>query len=82
MAWLASNLGNIVVILIVAAIAALAVRSLIRDKRAGKGSCGGNCSACSLGAACTQTPPAADVRKAEQKHAAAFEELRKKRHGK
>lgn len=38
--------GSIIVGLIVLAIIAIIIVSGIRDKRAGKHSCGGNCSAC------------------------------------
>ncbi len=40
-------LGNIIVIAVLAAIAALAVRSLWRDHKSGKScACGGDCSRC------------------------------------
>lgn len=35
----------VIVILLIAAVV-LAVRKIIQDKKAGKGSCGGNCNAC------------------------------------
>ena len=44
--WLAANLINIVLIAVIALITALLIRSLIRDRRAGKSACGGNCASC------------------------------------
>ena len=49
-AWLASNYVNILLILAVAALVFFLIRSLVRDKKAGRSSCGGNCAAC--GGAC------------------------------
>ena len=40
LAWLAANLANIVIIVILAFVVGLAVRSMIRNKKAGKSSCG------------------------------------------
>ncbi|MDO5424727.1 MAG: FeoB-associated Cys-rich membrane protein [Eubacteriales bacterium] len=39
-------MGTFIVLLIVAALVFLAGRSMYRDKKQGKGSCGGNCSQC------------------------------------
>ena len=55
--WLSANLVNIVVIAIIAAVVLLLIRSLIRDKRAGKG-CGGSCASC--GGCSSGTVPADD----------------------
>ena len=44
--WLASNLATILISLVLLAIVALIVRYLIRQKKQGKSSCGGNCSCC------------------------------------
>ena len=44
--WLASNLDTILISLVLLAIVALIVRYLIRQKKQGKSSCGGNCSCC------------------------------------
>jgi hypothetical protein len=51
-AWLSENIGNIVVMIIVAAIIALAIRSVIKDKRSGKGSCGCGCANCAMHGKC------------------------------
>ena len=46
LAWLAANLANIVIIVILAFVVGLAVRSMIRNKKAGKSSCGCDCDSC------------------------------------
>ena len=46
LAWLAANLINIVLILAVAAVLGLIVRGMVRDRKAGKSSCGGSCADC------------------------------------
>lgn len=51
MAWLSANLANIVVIAVLALVVGLVIRGMIRDKKAGRSSCGGcaSCGACSGG---------------------------------
>lgn len=44
--WLSANIGTILVLAIVVAIAAGAVFVIRKDKKNGKSSCGGNCAAC------------------------------------
>lgn len=39
-------MGTVVVLVILGAIVALVIRSMIKDKKSGKGSCGGDCSRC------------------------------------
>ena len=46
LAWLAANLVNLVLILAVAALLGLIVRGMVRDRKAGKSSCGGSCGRC------------------------------------
>ena len=41
LAWLAANLINIVLILVIAAVIGLILRGMIRDRKAGKSPCGG-----------------------------------------
>ncbi|MGM9681115.1 MAG: FeoB-associated Cys-rich membrane protein [Eubacteriales bacterium] len=43
--------GTVIVLLIVLALVALAIRSLVKDRKNGKGLCGGNCGSCSVGCA-------------------------------
>ena len=46
LAWLSANLVNIILIAAIAAAAALIVRGMVRAKKAGRSSCGGNCAGC------------------------------------
>ena len=55
---IASNLGTIAVGLALLLIVALIVRSLLRSRRLGKSSCGGNCASCGCG--CCRGSSAAD----------------------
>jgi hypothetical protein len=50
--WLSSNLANIIIIAIVTGLIVLAVIVMVRDKKAGKSSCGCNCSHCALAGKC------------------------------
>ena len=50
--WLAANWINILVIALVAVAVFFAARSLIKDKKAGKSSCGCNCSHCAMARKC------------------------------
>ncbi len=52
LAWLSANLINIVLIAVIAAVTFLLIRSMIRDRKTGKSSCGGNCAACGACSAC------------------------------
>lgn len=52
LAWLSSHLVDILLVLALAAILGLIVRKLLRDRKAGKCACGGNCAHCSMGGAC------------------------------
>ena len=51
--WLLANLINIVLIAVIALITGLLIRSMIRDKKAGKSSCGGNCASCGVCSGCS-----------------------------
>ncbi len=46
MGWLAANWGTLVVLMVVAALVGAVIVSLVRAKRQGKTSCGGNCAGC------------------------------------
>ena len=50
--WLAANWVNILVIALVAVAVFFAARSLIKDKKAGKSSCGCSCANCALAGKC------------------------------
>ena len=51
--WLAANWINIIVFAGVVLVVGLVIRSMIRDKRAGKSSCGGSCGSCAGCAGCS-----------------------------
>ncbi len=53
LAWLSANLINIVLIAAVALLVAFLLRGMIRDRKAGKRSCGGNCAACGACSGCS-----------------------------
>ena len=50
--WIGENIANIIICIALAAIVALAVRTLIKNKKAGKSSCGCGCSSCPMSGAC------------------------------
>ena len=50
--WITENIGTIVIALALAVIVVCIVRSLVRDRKQGKSSCGGNCGYCPMGGAC------------------------------
>ena len=52
LSWLSANLINIVLIAVIAAIVVLLIRSMIRDRKAGKSACGGNCACCGACSSC------------------------------
>ena len=61
-AWLTANLINIALIAVIALVVGLLIRSMIRDRRAGKSSCGGNCASCEACGGCgaaRKSPPGA-----------------------
>ena len=50
--WLGANLINIVLVAVLGGLIALVIRGRIRDKKAGKSSCGGSCSSCGACGGC------------------------------
>ena len=52
-AWLSANLINIVLVAVIVLITWLLIRSMVRDKKAGKSSCGGNCASCGACSGCS-----------------------------
>ena len=52
MAWLIQNIGTIVITLLLIVIVAGIISRLIKDKKQGKSSCGGNCGHCPMGEQC------------------------------
>ncbi len=60
LAWLSANLINIALVAVIALIVGLLIRGMIRDKKAGKSSCGGNCAGCGACGKCGRIPVSAD----------------------
>lgn len=50
--WIQSNLGTIVVCIILVAVVAFILYNMYKNKRKGKSSCGCNCSCCPAGGMC------------------------------
>ena len=50
--FIVDNLGTILITVVLVTILAAIVVKLVRDKRKGKSSCGGNCAHCALGGYC------------------------------
>lgn len=50
--WISENIGTIAVGLVLLAVVILIVRVMMRDKKQGKSSCGGNCASCGGCCAC------------------------------
>ena len=53
-AWITANLGNIVVSLVLIAIVVSVIFKLIKDKKNGISSCGGNCKSCGMCSSCNR----------------------------
>ncbi len=52
--WLAENLGTILISIALITLVALIIRTMIRDKKMGRQTCGGSCASCKMCAACKQ----------------------------
>lgn len=50
--WISANIGTILISLVLLAVVALIIRSMVNDKKQGKSSCGGNCAGCAACGAC------------------------------
>ena len=53
LAWLSANLINIALVAVLVLIAGLLLRGMIREKKAGKSSCGCNCASCGACSGCS-----------------------------
>ena len=53
LAWLSANLINMVLIAVIVLVVGFLIRGMIRDKKAGKSSCGGNCASCGACGGCS-----------------------------
>ncbi len=57
-------MGDFIASAVLIAIAVLIIRSMIKDRREGKHSCGGNCGACASSCMChAKLPSAEDMKK-------------------
>ena len=54
MEWLQANGGTLLVLALVTLAVVLVIRKQIRDKRAGRTSCGNNCAHCAMHGSCHQ----------------------------
>ncbi len=52
LAWIAENIGTILITAALVLIVALITRKLIKDKKKGKSSCGCNCAHCAMAGSC------------------------------
>ena len=50
--WLTQNIGTIIILLVLTAVVTGIVLGMIKDKKQGKSSCGGNCAHCKMCTAC------------------------------
>lgn len=58
--WLSQNLATVIIVAVLAVIFGLMLRSLIRDKKAGKSSCCGGCAGCANACYCHPQAAAKD----------------------
>jgi hypothetical protein len=49
LSWIAANIGTIIICAVLGVIVACIIAGMIRDKKKGKSSCGGNCGHCPMG---------------------------------
>lgn len=52
MSWISENISTILVLAALSLAAALIIRSLVKNKKQGKSSCGCGCSTCAMSEAC------------------------------
>lgn len=55
--WISANLGTILICAALLAAVALILRSLLRQKKQGKSSCGCGCAHCAMHGACHRAKP-------------------------
>lgn len=55
LSWITANLSTIIVCAILAAIVAVVIAGMVRNKKKGKSGCGCSCSACALSETCHPT---------------------------
>ena len=54
--WITGNIGTIIITLLLILIVVGIIISMIKDKKRGISSCGGNCAHCNMCTACRQDP--------------------------
>lgn len=54
LAWIAENIGTILISAVLLLIVVLIIRKLVKDKKKGKSSCGCNCAHCAMSGSCHQ----------------------------
>ena len=54
LAWISANLINIALVVLIVLIVCLLLRGMIRDRKAGKTSCGCNCASCGTCNGCSK----------------------------
>ena len=52
LSWIAANIGTIIICAVLVGIVAFIIAVMVRDKKKGKSSCGGNCGHCPMGGSC------------------------------
>ena len=50
--WLTANLANILIVLALAALVAVIIATMIRDKKKGRSSCAAGCAHCAMRGSC------------------------------
>ena len=50
--WIAANIGTILICLVLLLVVTAIIVCLVRDKKKGKPSCGGNCAHCAMSGSC------------------------------
>ena len=52
LSWITAHMGTILICAILAVMVACIIALMVRDKKKGKSSCGGNCGHCPMGGSC------------------------------
>ena len=63
--WLSANLINIALVAVLTLIVTLLIRGMIRDRKAGKSSCGGSCASCGACGSCGRCGGTSTVKTSE-----------------
>ena len=52
LSWIVNNIATILISLVLVAGVTAIILSIVKDKKKGKSSCGGNCGCCPMGGSC------------------------------